>query len=298
MKKLFIAICSFVIVFCSLLPVSVYAGSSAFHDSKLKRILFSSGRCTSSDKEKTDKNITMLEYASYLCLDQCGNKSGDKDKLDYLVQNGVKGIAKDLSALNPETPFLHRSYTHRGWTWSYIDDKSNWEERKAILINTVATVFKIKGDNSQERTEALAELIYYVHIIGDLYYEDCKNLEYSVKYDNSEKDSEMVTNERGLIISLANAHPGNDNRDVFYDLDYAISSLFETSQGMRINSLKSKMKSLAKEARDLESLEGGVNTLERLEQRCAIESELIEVLESYLPLLLDDQDYFKSSFPS
>lgn len=67
---------------------------------------------------------------------------------------------------------------------------------------------------------------------------------------------------------------------------------------MRINSLKSKIKSLAKEARDLESLEGGVNTSERLEQRCAIESELIEVLESYLPLLLDDQDYYKSSFPS
>ena len=55
--------------------------------------------------------------------------------------------------------------------------------------------------------------------------------------------------------------------------------------------------SLATEARTLAAMAGGVNSAERVQQRLGYEKKLLELLESYMPLLLDDEAFFRAAFP-
>ena len=263
------------------------------------RILFSSGRCLSSQSQEADKNIKLLEYASYLTIDQSGEKNGDQEKLDYLNLQGVKHIVKTIQEINPETDFLHRSYTHRGWSFSYIRDKSNWNARKEILLNTAEKVFSFEKEYSsseaEKKKEAFCKIIYYTHIIGDWYSDDKDNLNVNISVGDEDGIKEK---ERGLIIAFAQAHPGQSNPDVFWELEDASKTLFsDLSNSRRYFSFMSKLEALATEARSLAGQVGGVRTKEQLQQRYNYENELMELMESYIPLLLDDTSFFRNAFP-
>lgn len=277
----------------------VFAGDSSFHNDKMRRILFSSGKCLSTQQQKADTNIKMLEYASYLAIDQSGNKNGDQEKLEYLNLQRVKKIAKSIQEINPETSFLHRSFTHRGWDHSYSPDKSNWNGRKDILLNTAEKVFSFEKTYSsaeaERKREAFCKIIYYEHILGDWYHDDCNNL----LINPSEKESEEIEEkERGLIFAFAQAHPGQDNSDIFWELEDATKTLFsEQSESIKYYSFTSKLKALASDARALAGQTGGVNTKEQYRQRNDYEKELMELLEAYMPPLLDDTLFFRNAFP-
>ena len=65
---------------------------------------------------------------------------------------------------------LHRAYNHQGFYYRYEDDKylERWElGRDRILIPSVSAAFDIPlGDY---RAEAMAIILYYIHMVGDLY---------------------------------------------------------------------------------------------------------------------------------
>lgn len=279
--------------------LGVLAGDSSYHNEKMRRILFSSGRCLSSEQDKAEINIKMLEYASYLAIDQSGNKNGDQEKLDFLNTQGVKQIAKTIKEINPETDFLHRSFTHRGWDYNYVRDKSNWNGRKEILLNTAEKLFSFEkvysASEAAKKRNAFCKIIYYEHILGDWYYDDCDNLKINPTAGDSE---EIEEKERGLIIPFAQAHPGQSNPDIFWELEDATKTLFsDQSNDLKYSSFISKLKALASEARALEGQTGGVNTKERYQLRNEYEKELMELLEAYIPLLLDDTVFFRNAFP-
>ena len=285
------------LIFLSATPV--FAGDSSYHNKQMMKILFSSGKCQNLN-EQTETLLTMLENASYLCIDQSGNKQNDQEKLDYLNNNKVKGIVKTIEEINTQSSFLHRSYTHRGWNYSYVDDKANWKERKKILVNTAEKIFKFEkcyntSSEAEKKRDAFCRLIYYNHILGDLYFDDEDTLRISGSIESTD---EIPEKERGLIIAFAQAHPGETNPDIFWEITDSCEILFSGQNSSRkYSSLKTKLKSLAKKARGLQGQTGGVNTKERLEQRYKYEKELIEILEAYIPLLLDDAVFFRNAFP-
>lgn len=282
------------------IPFTAYAGGSSYHNKVLARMLFSSGHCQSSNQSKSALYIEMLQNAVYLTVDQSGNKTGDQDKLNHLRNNGVKKIATDITTLNPDVAFMHRSYTHRGWDWVYIDDKSNWEARKTILLNTAETIFNFdkhyNSTDANKKRNAFCKILYYQHILGDIIYDDKDTLQINTTSNNS--DAEFQEKERGLIIAFAYAHPGSTNKDMFWELSDAFETLFSNQKnGFKYSGFTTKFNSLAREARALSALTGGVNTKERIQQRLAYEEQLLELLESYLPLLLDDEKFFRQAFP-
>lgn len=283
------------------MATTAFAGGSAYHNRILTRMLFSSGHCQSSNQADAKLYIEMLQNAVYLAVDQSGNKPGDQDKLNLLLSNGVKGISANISILNPEIAFMHRSYTHRGWDWVYIDDKSNWEARKAILYNTVDTIFdfdKHSSSNSEaaKKCDALCKIMYYQHILGDLIYDDKDTLQLNATVSDS--NLEFTEKERGLIIAFAYAHPGSTNRDIFWEIKGAFETLFANQKNsFKYSGFMTQFNSLATEARALAAMTGGVNSAERIQQRLGYEEELFALLESYMPLLLDDEGFFRAAFP-
>ena len=283
------------------ITTTAFAGGSSYHNKILTRMLFSSGHCQSANQVNAELYIEMLQNAVYLTVDQSGNKTGDQDKLNLLLNNGVKGIAENISILNPEVAFMHRSYTHRGWDWVYTDDKSNWSARKTILYNTVNTIFdfeKHSGSSSEatRKCDALCKILYYQHVLGDLIYDDKDTLQLNSTVSDS--DAEFNEKERGLIIAFAYAHPGSTNRDIFWELKGAVETLFANQKNSyKYSGLITQFNSLATEARALAARTGGVNSAERVQQRLGYEEELLELLESYIPLLLDDEAFFRATFP-
>ena len=111
-------------------------------------------------------------------------------------------------------------------------------------------------------------------------------------------NADTIQKERGLITAFAVAHPNESNIDIFWELSTSCEILFaDQSKTLKYAALMNKLKSLSSEARSLAGLEGGVNTKERLEKRNSYEKALIELMESYIPLMLDDEDFFRKAFP-
>lgn len=281
------------------MTTTALAGGSTYHNKILTRMLFSSGHFQSTSH--AELYIDMLQSAVYLALDQSGNKAGDQDKLNLLLNNGVKGISSNISELNPEVAFMHRSYTHRGWDNVYTDDKSNWQARKTILYNTVDTIFNfdkysVSASEPAKKCDALCKILYYQHILGDLIYDDQDTLQLNATI--SDLDAEFTEKERGLTIAFAFAHPGSKNKDVFWELEDAVKILFSNQKNSyKYTGFMMQFNSLATKARALTAMTGGVNSAERVQQRLGYEKELLELLESYMPLLLDDEAFFRAAFP-
>lgn len=196
---------------------------------------------------------------------------------------------------------MHRSYTHRGWDYVYTDDKSNWQARKTILYNTVATIFdfdKYSGSASEaaKKCDALCKILYYQHILGDLIYDDQDTLR--LNSTMSDLNAEFTEKERGLIIAFAYAHPGSMNKDIFWELKDAVKIIFVNQKNSyKYSGFMMQFNSLATEARALVAMTGGVNSAERVQQRLDYEKKLLDLLESYIPLMLDDEAFFRDVFP-
>ena len=297
-KRIFSAVLAVLMLIVT--PLTVYAGDSDYHNNILKRILFSSGHCQSSSKTQAENYIDMLEIAVYLAIDQSGEKNGDQNKLNFLRQNGVRGIVSEIKDINPSTAFYHRSYTHRGWNFTYIDDKSNWEARKDILLNTAETIFQFDAhypkSEAAKKREAFCKLLYYQHILGDLVYDDKDTLQLNIT--SSDTNADFVDKERGLIIAFAHAHPGLDNEDLLMELEDAFHTLFSgSSDPYKKAGFTTVFNMIKKDARTLEGMTGGVNSTERLKKRLDYEERLLELVEAYFPLLLDNEKFFREAFP-
>ena len=182
------------------------------HDQYMSWILFGSKtyKDTLSAASREHKAIEALENAVALCLDQYNGIY--EEELEELQAMHIHGLPEDISEIDFSGNSFHRRYTHMGWDHSYTIDKGHWEIRKTILLQTVNKVFGFqrfagkwrfvlvdKDYGYDAQCEAFAKFIYYIHVLADI------------------PDSDM---DRGYssMIKLAEAHPSEDDPDIYYEL--------------------------------------------------------------------------------
>ncbi len=265
--------------------VAICTPSFAFdmqeHDKCLESVLFGMDGVPAESKE----SVKMLEYASYLALDQC-NGNGE-DKLTYLKNCGVPKLPVSINQIDFRGNSFHRRFTHRGWNYLYSGDsaKANWPVRKVILCSTTDKVFdfgvseELKGGFCNQ-CDSFSALVYYTHILGDIL---------------SDKSPKGFTEQ----IPFARAHADENTPDLFYELRPHLEILFHETGETRsrvYQGLMNKFDKLARQARGLEATTGGVNTQEKIMEQKEYEQELMDTLKAYVPRLLRRTDFFEKAF--
>lgn len=257
------------------------------HDAYLEQVLFGEKNYKNSKSEKVQNKVLMLEYASYLAIDQ--DRSEGADKLDFLKKMKVRGLPK-LNEFDLTGVFYgnHRNYTHRGWDYTYRipegekHDKANWPVRKKLLCSTVNKVFDFGFKNELfgnvcKQCDSFSALVYYVHVLWD-------HIE-KKKYTSSD-----------LTIPLARDHASEENQDVFWEIKKYSETLF-VSQKKNITyfSFMQELDNLAEKARSLAGTKGGMNDT-NFYQYHQYADDLMNLLISYIPLLLENEEFFKTEF--
>lgn len=289
MKKRIFALFMSIVLTVSLQLMPVYAYDAEEHDAYLEQVLFGEPTYKDSQTESIKTKVMMLEYASYLAIDQ--DRGEGKKELQYLKEQKVKEIP-DLADFDLTGIFYgnHRNYTHRGWDYIYIipkgekHDKANWPVRKKLLCSTLNKVFdfgiknELFGKACQE-CNSFAALVYYVHILGD----------------HLERDSYKVDD---LTIPLARDHVSDSNPDVYWEIKKNCEILFAAqNRSATYSSFIQELDELAAKSRTLVSSEGGLNDT-IFPQYKKYASELMNLLIDYIPLLLENEDFFKNEFYS
>lgn len=270
------------------------------HDSFTESILFDKTNAKIGLSSEGKKALNALESAVQLCLDQVRQNQADLDRLkEYPVYNVPE--LDEISLPNIKTGD-HDKYTHMGWHYDYGDltagtgtneyhIQDRWKIRKRLLIDTVNCVFdfgaietaRIKRFGWSEGTEcdALAELLYYIHVLGD--YED-NIIDRSDKAARGEGSYKMDF----LGIAFAAKNPNKHNRDFFWDLEESLKTLFDDDA----DELIEKIDETAKRARRI----GTVKTKTDAENFKICIKQLKQKLRKNLPELLDSQDYWHGVF--
>lgn len=280
-------------VICLLhVAVTAYAhtkeGSNG-HDQYMSWILFGSKtyKDTLPETSKEIKAIEALENAVALCIDQYNGSY--EDELKELQAMRIHGLPDDISEINFRSNSHHRRYTHRGWNFSYPDDKGHWEIRKTILLQTVNKVFGFqrfagkwrfvlvdKDYGYDKQCEAFSTLIYYIHILADI------------------PDSGMDEGYSDMI-KLAVANPSENNPDIYYELLRVLPIVFESQKtDPAYTGLISDIKIQANNARTFVRNTPDIKSKYSKYQDYA--KDLIEKLASKIPSLLKREPFFKNVF--
>lgn len=292
-KRISLLLLSVILIFCTSIQTCAVSPDRKEHDDNLLFVLFEKGKYDLSKKDK----VKMLEYASYLAIDQFNytkriNKNGEDvgngaKELAYLKNKKVKNLPEEIEDIDfKASGNTHRFFTHRGWDFEYqktTESKGHWKQRKKILCSTTSKVFGLK--NTPDSTcDDFSALIYYVHIITD-HTQD--------KWDN---DRKKISNQ-GRKMPLAVAHPGEDNKDIFLELENIINNLFETQKDSKdFKKLSKELSKLAKKTRKLVAKKGGINSAERFEKHHDYAEKTLKALEDYVPVLLKNEEFFRKVF--
>ncbi len=300
-----------------------YSQKNFDHDRFLGEVLFGATDYKNKklDKQYRDK-IKMLQYASYLAIDQMNNNKVGRQKgqraLSYLRLRWVTGLPINVDSINPtkDQPQLsgtnHRSYTHMGWKYDYkqgraLRDIAHSDIRAKILTNTVARVFDFNLKPSSdiiekigifagmkyddEKCDAFCRLVYYVHILGDCY-EDMNFFQAN-------------GSNNGFKIPLGREHP-NESSDyskriqdtcIIDELLHLMPDLFSEQKGSSdYKELMEKLRERTEEIRALYSKTGGINSDERYQEYHDQVDKLMEVLLQYIHKLLIKEEFFSKAF--
>lgn len=124
-------------------------------------------------KWASDERMIMLTDALYLCSEQANGMG--QDKLDYLKTHKVT-VASSIKDIDIRSDQV-MEFSHKDWAYSIPKDKKRQNARKAILKNTVNTVFgtdlidntfgSVFGNAKIDKYENFAALLYYSHILFD-----------------------------------------------------------------------------------------------------------------------------------
>ncbi len=274
-EKRFRQLISFLCVVSLLMNFSVPA--MAFerkdHDKYMEQVMFKSFKEIDNDPTIQD-TIDVLECAAYLNVDQF-NSYGQGD-LDTLIQYGVKDIPHSVSEISFDASGkTHRSYSHRGWDYSYGGTMAEiWPIRQAVLRNTVTTVFDFQGNNA--KAEAFCELIYYIHILGD----------------HMDDTSWKIQN--GLKMEVGGRA---DKYDVIHELLECFEVLFDDqTHTHKYSTLTSTLERYNSKFTKIVRSEGGINTDEKFELHQEYVQNLMDVLTYYLPEMLKEENFFSEVF--
>lgn len=295
MKKRLLAICLCVLTILSF-SQPVFAFGESEHSEYVEEVLFGNKEYKKAQSDDIKEKISVLEDACTICADQYNGYY--QDKLNHLKNYGVKGIPLYISEINFTDNAHHRRYTHRGWDFAYSRDSrepyknrpntSNWQVRKKILNATVNKVFGFRSDfgmlftDYPSQCKDFSALLYYIHIIAD--YIDST----STQIDND-------------MIPLATLHPGESNRDVFWEIEDISKRLFKSQKGSFIYAgFLSELNTLAEDTRALQNAApGGINdktTPELFEEYHNNAEKLMDIMKTYIPKLLAKEDFFKDVF--
>ena len=295
-RRGFLRLCWLSLAFL-LMPKESIAYERDEHDDITEEILFGKSNPV-FDSKKTDAK-KCLESAVYLCLDQ--SRSNGADDLSILKDYGVDAVPKlEQIALTGIFYGSHDKYTHMGWHHDYGDTnistleepwEKRWKLRKKLLLNSVNKVFSfgpissfrinVLGLAEGTKADAFAELLYYVHVLGD--YED-------KIVDNIKKEKYKMDL---LAIPFATRQASKRNRDFFFDLHEALETLFDSSEDRNsYKSLSDTLGSIAQVARSrpaVSSKTGAENFRKDV-------MKTKRALKKYVPQLLAQEDFFSQVF--
>lgn len=286
MKKCLLFILVLVVSFCSI-NNNTYSYSSDKHDEYLEEVIFGGNRLN----DKADEIIDLLNTASYLAIDFFNTSNKGENCIKKLNDNKVKYLPEINDIYYSSNPY-HRQYTHRGWNHIYEDDKGNWKSRKIILQSTVNKLFNFKLSKDQldreNQCNAFSALIYYVHIVGDHIHD----------YECSQYYEPRIQIPLSNVYEPYKAGQGSqDNNDsnVIYDLTKWLKILFKNQKGKHqyINVIQ-KLNSIYYELEKIRKQEGGLNTKDRRNAYEKYSEDIMEVLKLYVPLLLKDEEFYRS----
>ena len=297
------------------------------HDYFLEYVLFGRKLMHKEDATYFDEsimlsNLTMIEFASTLCIDQFNNNQEETHSKHQSMLNRlrkqVRGLPKSIDEINPDKNSLkqlsaknHRTYTHQGWRFIYEGpgkpgDLAHSEKREAILRKTVSTVFgfKLKEDSlvaplwysitrahtDEARCEAYCRLFYYIHLLGDCF--------------EDETYQQANGNNNGQKIPLGRPNPSKksvediENSDIITEIIWVCDELFSSSitNTETYPQLKKELKRVENDIRALYRSTGGLNSPERYSEYHKCVCELMQVLIVNVPNLLKNEADFKNAF--
>lgn len=268
-----------------------YADDKAGHDKVIEKVLFGNETYSltiKSSNGKQYKNLQALEHAIALAIDQYNHTS--EKSLEFLREMKVRGLPKSIAEIDyPCSPKEHRRYTHRGFNlMSQGEEKTNWETRRTILLETVAKVFGFSSStgkwpvfrnvNYDPQCEEFAGFLYYIHIIEDY-----------------QSGFEEVS---AQLMPLVRAHQGESNSDsIISELNRILPVILEKSakqNKIQYDSLMYDIKIISSDGMKLER-EGGM-TSERFPEYQKLATRLLDKLSSKMPGLLKDEPFFREVF--
>ena len=282
----------------SVIPAQAYDESS--HNELICSILFEENPVGLS--QEAQQQLSLLLDATTICLDQY--QGSYVDKLDALNRQKIHGIPKNINEINFRGNQYHRRYTHKGWDFSYPSETGNWPARKTLLLQTVNHVFEFQDRAGQwgflwwnkdygydKQCNSFAAFLYYLHILG----------EYEQAAEDTEDQQGWNTHYKttyGSVIPLAVAHPGDNNSDVFWELEKHLPVIFEEQKkdgSHNYTGMITDIQILAGKARRLAAQKGGI-TAENFSEYCRYATELIGILEERIPVLLEKEEFFSEKF--
>ena len=277
-----------VLVMLLLVALPALAHDRTEHDEELEYVLFRDR--TYADSHPTVRDIIKrVEDASYLAIDQF-NGNGSTE-LNNLIADKIPDIPLSISEFDFSSNYSHRKYTHRGWNLTY-DEQAHWPIRQKILLNTIrAKLFskvespiswfpwlsdKVYGNGNEKQCEAFAVLVYCVHILGD--------------HIEAEKHTALA-----YVAPLSNSHDSN-NPGIIPELMKYLPVLFEgQTDSEQYKSMMQDLQQLADIADRLYTGTGGVREEQFPEyHQCAL--NLLETLATYIPDLLKNEQFFRTTF--
>lgn len=272
-------------------PLTIFAHNKSEHNKELEAVLLGEGY--SKNKCKVKETITYIEDASYLTIDQFfsnGEKKFNKLKSAgkislFLKFKSIKYSREKMEKYGEKNN--HRGLTHQGWKYSSEDEKANvfLEKRREILLSTLNNIFsfddKKVGDGFitgySDKCNALAGIIYYVHILGD--------------YDAAKKKESLKN-----LTELAGRNDGNN---MISELIEYCETLFSSQKKSCIyKKLIKELKNIEKSASKLLKSEGGIIKDEKFDEYHEYAAEVMKTLKDNIPSLLENENFFKEVFYS
>jgi hypothetical protein len=135
--------------------------------------IITDGQATANGKEECKSLLQILENNRIVTKNELYNRFL---KAGVAKTNGnIEPFLVDW-LLPPHGPY-HQIYTHKGWNydysqdddkdyWSALEIKQSWEVKKYLLTKAVGKIYSL----SESKAEALAVLLYNIHRIRDIQY--------------------------------------------------------------------------------------------------------------------------------
>lgn len=287
-----------------LFPSVVSAFNRDDHDKYLRKVLFGDQYKKVMEISAIEEKETLLEYASYLAIDFFGNdpKGSGAAQLSKLSEK-VKGLPDNISEIKFTTSPKkidenHRVFTHIGWEnvhySKYLLENGHWEIRRDLLLKTVNQVW-IEDEN---KANAFAKLVYFVHILGDQIYDRDKRQEllgYSAKqkidYEQLPEEPAIYTN----IIRSIRLASKNEKHNIIDELLECLDILFyDFTHKKEFILLRRELKSYSKDASEIYDSVGGLNTNEKFFRYYTFDDLVMESLIKHVPKLIIESGLLNS----